>query len=162
VNANEKIIMRFILCPLGALDLDRAAALHGESFAALGERTWTRQDVAELLAAPGVAGLLLQADGADAGFALCRVAADEAELLTIAVRPVHRRQGVGRRLLTAIVDHVREAGAGTLFLEVGADNPAARALYESMGFQAIAARAAYYRRGEGPPADAVVMRLTLK
>ncbi len=83
----------FAIAPLGALDLDRAAALHAESFAALGERAWTRQDIAELVASPGVAGLLLQIDGHDAGFALCRVAADEAELLTIAVRPARRRQG---------------------------------------------------------------------
>ena len=50
-----------VLSPLGALDLDRAAALHGESFVPLGERAWTRQDLAELLASPGVTGLLLQA-----------------------------------------------------------------------------------------------------
>ena len=98
----------FAIAPLGALDLDRAAALHAESFAALGERAWTRQDIAELVASPGVAGLLLQVDGHDAGFALCRVAADEAELLTIAVRPARRRQGVARRLLAAVIDHVRE------------------------------------------------------
>ena len=151
----------FVLRPLGALDLDRAAALHGESFVALGERAWTRQDLAELLASPGVAGLVLQADGADAGFALYRVAADESELLTIAVRPAHRRHGMGRRLLTAIVDRVREAGARTLFLEVGADNPAARALYEAAGFEAVGARPAYYRRDEGAAADAIVMRLAL-
>ena len=96
----------FAIDRLGALDLDRAAALHAESFVPLGERAWTRQDIAALLASPGVAGLLLQAGGADAGFALCRVAADEAELLTIAVRPAHRRQGAGRRLLAAVIDEV--------------------------------------------------------
>ena len=127
----------------------------------LGERAWTRQDLAELLASPGVAGLLLQVDGRDAGIALCRVAADEAELLTIAVRPAERRRGAGRRLLTAVIEHAREAGARTLFLEVGADNPPARALYEAMGFRVVGRRAAYYRRGEGPAADALVMRLSL-
>ena len=151
-----------VLSPLGALDLDRAATVHGESFAPLGERAWTRQDLAELLASPGVTGLLLQAAGCDAGIALCRVAADESELLTIAVRPTERRRGLGRRLLTAVIDHVREAGARTLFLEVGADNPPARALYEAMGFRVIGTRAAYYRRGDGPPADALIMRLSLK
>ena len=65
--------------------------------------------LAELVASPGVAGLLLQVDGHDAGFALCRVAADEAELLTIAVRPARRRQGAARRLLAAVIDHVRDA-----------------------------------------------------
>ena len=150
-----------VLSPLDALDLDRAAALHGESFVPLGERAWTRQDLAELLASPGVTGLLLQAAGRDAGIALYRVAADESELLTIAVRPTERRRGLGRRLLTVVIEGARKAGARTLFLEVGADNPPARALYETMGFRLIGRRAAYYRRGEGPAADALIMRLSL-
>jgi ribosomal-protein-alanine N-acetyltransferase len=151
----------FAIAPLGALDLDRAAALHAESFTALGERAWTRQDLAELVASPGVAGLLLQVDGHDAGLALCRVAADEAELLTIAVRPAHRRKGLARRLLAAVIDHVRSAGAQALFLEVGVDNAAARSLYEAQGFCAVGERRAYYQRGQGPAADGIVMRLTL-
>ena len=153
--------VHFDLGPLGAFDLDRAAALHAESFAALGERPWVRRDLAELLASPGVAGVLLSGDGGDAGFALWRVAADEAELLTIAVRPIHRRQGAGRRLLLAAIDHARGAGARSLYLEVGVDNPAARGLYEAQGFRAVGRRPAYYRRGSGPAADGVVMRLTL-
>src|SRR6266853_3092214 len=96
--------VHFVIDRLSALDLDRAAALHAESFVPLGERAWTRQDLGELLASPGVAGLLLQAAGCDAGIALCRVAADESELLTIAVRPTERRRGAGRRLLTAVID----------------------------------------------------------
>ena len=151
----------FAIAPLGALDLDRAAALHAESFTPFGEHIWTRQDLAELVALPGVAGLLLQVDGHDAGFAVCQVAADEAELLTLAVRPAHRRQGGGRRLLAAIIDHVRKRGARALFLEVGVDNPAARSLYESQGFRAVGERRAYYQRGQAPPADGLVMRLNL-
>ena len=151
----------FAIAPLGALDLDRAAALHAESFTALGERAWTRQDIAELVGSPGVAGLLLQIDGHDAGFALCRVAADEAELLTIAVQPARRRQGAARRLLAAVIDHVRERGARTLFLEVGVDNLAARNLYDAQGFCPVGARRDYYQRGQGPAADGIVIRLTL-
>jgi [ribosomal protein S18]-alanine N-acetyltransferase len=151
----------FVLRPLGALDLDRAAALHCEAFIPMGERGWTRRDIAELLATPGVAGLLLRADTADVGMAVCRVAADEAELLTIAVRPGYRRRGAGRRLLGAVIDQVRDAGARVLFLEVSADNPAAQALYGSTGFAAVGRRAAYYARGDQPAADAIVMRLTL-
>jgi ribosomal-protein-alanine N-acetyltransferase len=151
----------FAIAELGALDLDRAAALHAESFVPLGERAWTRQDLAELVASPGAAGLLLQVDGHDAGLALCRVADDEAELLTIAVRPAHRRKGLARRLLAAVIDHVRNAGARTLFLEVGVDNPAARSLYAAQGFCAVGERRAYHQRGQGPAADGIVMRLTL-
>ena len=60
-----------------------------------------------------------------------------------------------------MVDHLRKGGVQTLFLEVGIDNPAASALYEQAGFQAVGRRAAYYRRGQAPAADAIVMRLAL-
>ena len=141
----------FSLRPLGALDLDRAAALHAAAFVPLGERGWTRQDLAGLLASPGVAGLLLVEAGMDIGVALWRIAADQAELLTIAIRADCRRAGAGHKLLAAAIDGARVAGARTLFLEVGADNPAARVLYERMGFRTVGERAAYYRRGERPP-----------
>ena len=91
--------MAFSLHRLGALDLDRAAALHDEAFVALGERGWTRADFAGLLASPGVGGILLIEDKADAGLVLWRGVADEAELLTVAVRAGHRRKGAGRLLL---------------------------------------------------------------
>lgn len=150
-----------VLCRMGALDLDRAAALHAEAFVPWGERAWTRQDMAELLASPGVAGLLLQVEGADAGLAVCRVMADEAELITLAVSQAHRRRGAARRLLAAVLDRVRVAGAKTLFLEVAADNPAAQRLYETTGFRTAGSRPAYFRRGSAPAADAIVMRLDL-
>lgn len=151
----------YVVSALTALDLDRAAALHGEAFAPVGERGWTRQEIAELLATPGVAGLLLCRDDDDVGFALHRIAADEAELLTIAVRPMMRRRGAGRHLLAAAVEYAREAGAKSLFLEVAVDNLAACKLYEAMGFQTVGVRAAYYRRNNGSTTDALVMRLTL-
>jgi len=150
-----------ILRRLGALDLDLAAKLHGEAFAPFAERAWTRQDVAELLASPGVTGWLAQSGESAIGLALCRIAADEAELLTIAVVPVRQRRGVGRALLEGAIGHARAAGARSLFLEVAADNRAALALYRQAAFQSIGERKAYYRRGLGPAADAVVMRLTL-
>src|SRR5437764_8310189 len=110
----------FLLRRLEAVDLDLAARLHAEAFASLGERAWTRQEVAELLASPGVAGLVLQASDEAIGFAVCRLAADEAELLTIAVRPNRRRHGAGRTLLQAVIAHAREARSHSLFLAVRA------------------------------------------
>jgi ribosomal-protein-alanine N-acetyltransferase len=148
--------------PLGALDLDLAALLHREAFAALGERGWTRQEIAGLLASPGVAGLLLRQDGNEIGFALCRTAADEAELLTIAIQASHRRRGAGRALLECTIALVREHGVRSLFLEVGDDNPAALSLYRRTGFEAVGRRADYYAREGRSAADAIVMRLALK
>lgn len=152
---------RFVLNSLRAVDLDRASRLHREAFEPMGERGWTRQDLAGLLASPGVTGFLLTEGACDIGMAICRVVADEAELLAVAVDPAHRRRGAARRLLGAVVDRVRGDGAGTLFLEVGADNPGARTLYDSLGFRTAGRRAGYYARHGRPAADAVIMRLNL-
>ena len=151
----------FRLDPIRAIDLDRAARLHGEAFEPMGERGWTRADIAGLLASPGTAGLLLTGPGSDIGMAICRIVGEEAELLAIAVDRGHRRRGAARRLLDAVIERARADGAGTLFLEVGADNPGALALYGSFGFEAVGRRAGYYPRPGRPAADALVMRLTL-
>jgi len=150
----------FVLRPIGALDLDRAARLHRDAFAPLGERAWTRQDIAELLVSPSAGGLLLQIDGEDAGMALWRTTVDEAELLTIAVQAAHRRRGAGRALLGAVIERVLQQRARVLFLEVGVDNPAARFLYAQAGFEEVGRRAGYYQRHAGV-ADALVLRLLL-
>jgi [ribosomal protein S18]-alanine N-acetyltransferase len=151
---------RFVFRPIGALDLDRAAELHRQAFEPLGERPWTRRDMAELLVSPGVAGLFIEVDGREHGVALWRTVADEAELLTIAVQSDRRRHGLGRALLDAVVGQVRCSGAQRLFLEVGADNGPARSLYSQVGFVEVGRRPGYYRRHTGL-ADALVLRLTL-
>jgi len=151
----------FLLDALRAVDLDRASQLHREAFEPMGERGWTRQDIAGLLASPGVTGFLLTEGSSDIGMAICRVVAEEAELLTVAVDPAHRRRGAGRRLLGAVIDRVTGDGARALFLEVAADNPGARALYELLGFTTAGRRAGYYARRGQPAVDAFMMRLNL-
>jgi [ribosomal protein S18]-alanine N-acetyltransferase len=153
---NDHVVFR----PVGALDFDRAATLHRQAFEPLGERPWTRRDMVELLASPGVGGLFVEVDGQTDGVALWRTAADEAELLTIVVHADRRRHGLGRRLLDAVVEGARQAGAHRLFLEVGADNVPARSLYAQAGFLEVGRRPAYYRRAVGF-ADALVLRRTL-
>lgn len=152
---------RFALRALGTRDLDLAASLHHGAFTPMGERAWSRQELAELLASQGVKGFVLAAESDAIGFALMRMAADEAELLTLAVHPAHWRRGAGRALLEAVIGTSRSLGARTLFLEVGADNDAARALYGHAGFEAMGRRQGYYRRAAAAPADAIVMRLAL-
>ena len=147
--------------PLAARDLDVASALHADAFASQGERGWTRQEIAELLASPGVAGVLAQTDGKAVGFALCRTVADEAELLTIAVRADYRRRGAGTALLRLVIALVRERGARHLFLEVEADNLTALRLYRRAGFEVVGHRPGYYDRPGRTAADAIAMRLAL-
>ena len=92
------------------------------------------------------------------GFLLGRTIADEAELLTLAVDPAARRQGVARGLVQGFKARCAKEGADSLFLEVAADNPAALALYLSEGFAEAGLRRNYYRRPDGSSLDALVLR----
>ena len=127
------------------------SALHRETFA----DGWTVDAMGEVLRSPGVFALLALADGVPAGFALGRLAADEAELLSIGTLANARRLGIGRALVVAVAACVPRARA--LFLEVGEDNLAARALYAGLGFALVGRRADYYRRGAGSRAAALTM-----
>ncbi len=84
------------------------------------------------------------------GFARWRVieAAQEAELLRVAVDPSLRRSGHGRELLRHSEAHLVRMGVATLHLEVRVSNAAARALYEGEGWCFQGIRRAYYRDGE--------------
>lgn len=103
-----------------------------------------------LLDLPGVFGLL---DPAGA-MLLARRAADQAEILALAVVPSARRAGRARALLAAAEARAKENGVRELFLEVAASNAAARALYAAAGYREAGRRRRYYRDGD----DALVLR----
>lgn len=141
------------IVPLAAHDSDALALLHALSF----ETPWDATSLHDFLMQAGVFGLGLP----DAGFILCRIVADEAEILTLATEPGLRRRGLGRHLVEAAASVAREAGAGRLFLEVGQDNEAALALYARCGFSKVGHRRGYYRRATGLEVDAQVLSLEL-
>jgi ribosomal-protein-alanine N-acetyltransferase len=87
------------------------------------------------------------------------MAADEAEILTLAVHPVWRRQGLGRELLCAAARLATARGGRTLILEVAAANFAARQLYDGLGFEKAGLRRAYYEPGE--KGDAFILKRPL-
>lgn len=126
------------------------AAIHASAFTM--PRPWTEAEIAAAMADP--LGLVLTESS---GFLLGRVVAGEAELLTLAVDPRMRRQGIGRRLVTAFVARARAHGAGPIFLEVAATNHAARALYENCGFSLRGSRRNYYRDAAGQQVDALIL-----
>jgi ribosomal-protein-alanine N-acetyltransferase len=106
-----------------------------------------------------MSGLMCQVtQDAPLGFALGRVQADQAEILTIAVRPGARGQGVGRALLHGLLAEAAKRGALELFLEVAEPNAAARALYAGAGAKEVGRRRRYYADG----ADALVLRLSVE
>jgi ribosomal-protein-alanine N-acetyltransferase len=132
-------------------DLDAIAAIERASFA----DPWSRRSFAALVSQPGVCFLVIERDGAVAGYAVAYHAADEAELANLAVASGARRQGMGRTLLDAVVEAVRCCGAAEIWLEVRASNEPARTLYRRYGFQEAGVRSRYY---DHPVEDAIVMR----
>jgi ribosomal-protein-alanine N-acetyltransferase len=132
-------------------DIEVLAAIHGAAFAAAD--AWSR-DVFDLqLALPNVFALLHEAGG----LILVRIAADEAEILTLAVIPGERCRGVGYFLLMKAMEGAASLGVRSLFLEVSIVNINARALYTKVGFQEVGRRPHYY----SDQSDALVLRLDL-
>jgi ribosomal-protein-alanine N-acetyltransferase len=95
------------------------------------------------------------------GFSVSRMAADEAEILSIAVAKTHRGRGLSNSLLLTHLGHLAGRGIRTVFLEVEENNQPARRLYGRAGFTVAGRRERYYQRGGGEPLNAVLMRRDL-
>lgn len=134
------------------------AALHAGAFA----HGWSEMDFERLIAADtSYADAALEGKTL-AGFILSRVAADEAEVLTMVVGARWRGRGWGRALMDRHLDRLAVTGARTLFLEVNADNGPARALYARTGFAQVGQRKAYYAAPAAARADALILRRSLR
>jgi ribosomal-protein-alanine N-acetyltransferase len=131
----------------GPLHATALSAIHARAFPQ--DEFWDAHIIAGQLSQPGVFGLLDERGG----MLLARLAADEAEVLTVAVVPERRQQGLGAALMRAAAEEARSRGAIKLFLEVSTRNPAARGLYQQLGFAQVGRRAGYYADGT----DALVL-----
>ena len=108
------------------------------------------------MGASGAAGLVVLADREPIGLVLWRIAADEAEILTICTLPGQRRMGAGRHLLAAAIGAMLAAGVRRLFLEVAVDNAPAIGLYRAFGFTGEGRRRGYYQGPDGA-VDALIL-----
>ncbi|MFL5283426.1 MAG: GNAT family N-acetyltransferase [Rhodopila sp.] len=141
----------FSLVRAGVEDSQALAAIHADAFPP--EACWGANVFNLQLALPNVIGLTHSA----AGLVLMRIAGDEAEVLTLAVRPAARRQRLGTALLEEALVQVACAGARVVFLEAAVKNTAALSLYHEFGFVQAGFRRRYYSDGS----DATVLRLDL-
>lgn len=115
---------------------------------------WSQQVFTEELERADRTYLGLRRDGRVVGFAGMWLAPDAAHITKMATHPDHRRQGIARTLLKALLDRAVAAGFADATLEVGVDNTAARGLYDSFGFVPAGVRPGYYAHsGE----DALIM-----
>jgi ribosomal-protein-alanine N-acetyltransferase len=124
------------------------SAIHRSAFPP--REAWGVDAIAIQLGLPGGFGLM----DPRGGMILARVVADEAEVLTLAVAPWVRRQGIGAGLLSAAMRRAAADGARTIFLEVSTANEPAIGLYSAVGFRAVGRRRGYY----ADCGDALVLR----
>ena len=95
-------------------------------------------------------------------FAIMEFGEERAHLVLLAVRPSHRRLGIGQRLLEWMLESARVAGIASVHLELRASNDAARRFYRAMGFYETVLVPGYYRSGEGRKEGALRMLRVLR
>lgn len=149
------------LSEAGMRDASAFAALHAAAF----RRGWSEDEIERLLIDKSVIAHRAMIGGmmgaALAGFIVSRLAAGEAEILSVAVAPARRGRGLARKLLDLHLRRLAGLGATAVFLEVDEDNAPARRLYARAGFREVGRRPAYYARDGAPPANALVLRRDL-
>jgi ribosomal-protein-alanine N-acetyltransferase len=143
--------------PATLRDAPKLAQLHGASF----HRGWGEGEFEQMLAERNTLVHRLRRGRKIIGFAVSRMAADEAEILSIAVDPKHRGRGLSRNLLLTHLGHLAGRGVRTVFLEVEENNQPARRLYARAGFAVAGRRERYYKQPGGEQLNAVLMRRDL-
>ncbi len=132
------------------------SALHEQTFSP----AWTAEEFSTLLKGPGALAQILSLGEKPVGFCFYRLMADEAEILTLAVLPDHRRRSYGENILTEGYRQLKKHNIKTLFLEVSVSNQAARRLYEKSGFGEAGRRRHYYREADRK-VDALILKKIL-
>jgi [ribosomal protein S18]-alanine N-acetyltransferase len=138
-------------------DAPRLAELHGASF----HRGWGDGEFESMIAERNTLVHRLRLGRKTIGFAVSRIGADEAEILSIAIDAGHRGRGLSRDLLLTHLGHLAGRGVRRIFLEVEENNPPARRLYERAGFAVVGRRERYYRQDNGEQLNALLMRRDL-
>ena len=143
--------------PATPRDAHRLAQLHGASF----HRGWGEGEFEQMLSERNTLVHRLRQGRKTIGFAVSRMAADEAEILSIAVDARHRGRGLSRNLLLTHLGHLAGRGIRTVFLEVEENNRPARRLYDRAGFALAGRRERYYKQQGGEQLNAVIMKRDL-
>ena len=161
-GGTESLPFRLIR-PAETEDLDDICGIAQSSFAT----PWKKNDFAALIGKDTAVFrvCMLRREGetqetaAAAGYGCIQLAADEGDLLSIAVREEFRGSGIGTALLDALLKAAADLGARRIFLEVRESNCPAIRMYEQAGFRQVGIRRNYYT---GPEEDALLMRWELE
>lgn len=145
------------LSEASARDASALASLHAVSF----RQGWSDGEFAQMLRERNIVAHRATVGRALHGFILSRLAAGEAEILSVAVAAARRGRGLARALLNLHLRRLAGLGVRAVFLEVDENNAPARRLYQRAGFREVGRRPGYYQQGGDPPATALVLRRDL-
>lgn len=139
------------IVPMTDAHVSQMAALEKECFS----DPWSERSIASELNNP--LSLWLTALDGDrvAGYIGSQTVLGESDMMNLAVSPEYRQQGIGRTLVTVLIERLRQAGSHSITLEVRASNLPAGKLYESLGFSQVGLRKGYY---EKPREDARILK----
>jgi [ribosomal protein S18]-alanine N-acetyltransferase len=143
--------------PATARDAARLAQLHSSSF----HLGWGEGEFDQMLSERNTLVHRLRLGRKTIGFAVSRIGADEAEILSVAIDSAYRGRGLSRDLLLTHLGHLAARGARSIFLEVEENNHPARRLYERAGFIVVGRRERYYQQSGGEQLNALLMRRDL-
>ena len=136
-----------------ALDVERINQIEQASFS----DPWSKQMLDGVVKLPNFFGLVTENEGVVVGYIGATSVLDEGEILLVAVDEKFRGNGLGKTLVSALLENYSKSGIKKVFLEVRRGNAAAIACYKKSGFVKIAERARYYSDGE----DAIIMEASL-
>ena len=139
------------ILPMEQVHISQIAALEKQCFS----DPWSENSIATELDTRLSYWLVAEVDGAVVGYIGSQSVLGESDVMNVAVAPEYRRQGIGKKLLLALMSDLQNKGNRCLSLEVRASNVPAISLYESLGFVQVGVRPNYYRN---PKENALILR----
>ena len=141
--------------PMREADLDEVLSIEHEAY----DFPWSREIFRDCLRV-GYSCRVLESDGVVNAYGMLQIAAGKSRLLNLCVRRRLHRRGLGRRLLSLLIEAARSHHTNSVFLEVRPSNTAARRLYDSMDFTMVGVSRGYYPARTGRE-DAMILALSL-
>ncbi|MCK0069316.1 ribosomal protein S18-alanine N-acetyltransferase [Kordiimonas laminariae] len=160
----ESVSGKYSATAVNVSDEDTIAAfseVHQAAFAAQNENGWAEKSIKSSLETSGTAGFVFKDGEQTVGALMVRTVCDESELITVAVHPEWQLKGVGKWILSFMVDYLKGQNVATCFLEVRQDNLKAVSLYSKIGFVQVGLRRGYYQNREGKRTDALLYSFDL-
>ena len=140
--------------PMTIEDCEQVAAIEAVSFS----MPWSMKAFTETVQKSNFRYFVAEEDGEVLGYCGFLYVLDEAEIPNVCVKASVRKQGIGKQMMTVLIEEAAKLGMAVLYLEVRESNRAARSLYESLGFVENGIRKNFY---EQPVENAVLMSKTL-